>query len=201
MAVIQILRFLNQLASEYYGTSASGFSVLSEQLVRDNASGILQIVEEALDDGRPAWSEEAVIRDLVPPPSILSNIVQALGGPVSFANPANKQAGPTLPTLSNIPWRNAGVRHMNNELFLDIVEDLDVLIDGKTGTVVLGEVRGVIRCDCRLSGGLQQLYLARISLTASRLCFQACPILSLASSNQLSAMSTLICFHCTRQFG
>jgi AP-3 complex subunit mu len=154
MAIIQILRFLNQLSSEYYGTSASGFSVLSEQLVRDNAAGILQIVEEALDDGKPAWSEEAVIRDLVPPPSILSNLVQALGGPVSFANPANKQAGPTLPIMSNIPWRNTGVRHMNNELFLDIIEDLDVLVDGKTGTVVLGEVRGVIRCDCRLSGGL-----------------------------------------------
>lgn len=152
LSAIHVLRFLQQLTSEYYGMSVNGFSVLSEQLIRDNAAGILQILEEALDDGRPVWTDEAVIRDLVPPPSLLSNIVQALGGPVSFANPGSQQASPAMPLVSNLPWRGANTRHLNNELFLDVVEDLDVIIDAKTGGVVVGEVRGAIQCDCRLSG-------------------------------------------------
>lgn len=191
MAVLQVLRFLQQLASEYYGISASGYNVLSEQLVRDNCAGILQIIEEAMDDGKPAWAEEAVIRDLVPPPSILSNIVQALGGPVSFANPANRANGPSLPTLSSIPWRSTGVRHLNNELFLDVIEDLDVLFDGKTGGVVNGEIRGAIRCDCRLSGGFDCFGAFFFSAaTHKQFSFpQGCPTLSSPFSNRPSKTS------------
>ncbi|KAI9003902.1 Mu homology domain-containing protein [Hyaloraphidium curvatum] len=153
LAVVYLLRFVQRLASEYYGSTASGHPTLSEQLVRDNAAGILQLVEETLDDGRPVWTEEAVLRDAIPPPTILSNIVQALGGPVTFNNASvGRPAVPTASTLSSIPWRSTGIRHMNNELFLDVVEDMDVLIDAKSGGLLVGEIRGMIRCDCRLSG-------------------------------------------------
>ena len=37
----------------------------------------------------------------------------------------------TLPTgqLSNIPWRRSGVKYTSNEIFLDLIEEVDAIID------------------------------------------------------------------------
>jgi AP-3 complex subunit mu len=54
-------------------------------------------------------------------------------------------------TVSNMPWRKAGVHHSNNEIYIDIVEEIDAIVDG-TGNVISADVAGSIQAQSNLSG-------------------------------------------------
>lgn len=43
----------------------------------------------------------------------------------------NSAVNEVLPdgSLTNIPWRKMGVKYTNNEIFFDIVEEIDCIID------------------------------------------------------------------------
>lgn len=59
----------------------------------------------------------------------------------------------TLPegALSSIPWRKSGVKYTQNEIYFDIVEEIDAIIDNN-GQMISCEVNGVIHSNSRLSG-------------------------------------------------
>lgn len=59
----------------------------------------------------------------------------------------------TLPegAISNIPWRKSGVKYTQNEIYFDIVEEIDAIIDSN-GQMISCEVNGVIQSNSRLSG-------------------------------------------------
>ena len=54
-------------------------------------------------------------------------------------------------TLPNIPWRRAGVKHNPNEIYLDIVEEIDAVVD-IVGNVISFDVAGSIQVQSKLSG-------------------------------------------------
>lgn len=54
-------------------------------------------------------------------------------------------------TISNMPWRRAGVKHHNNEIYIDIVEEIDAIID-VLGNVISFDVGGCIQVQSNLSG-------------------------------------------------
>ncbi|XP_046844587.1 AP-3 complex subunit mu-1-like [Xenia sp. Carnegie-2017] len=58
-----------------------------------------------------------------------------------------------LPTgqLSNFPWRRTGVKYANNEIYFDVAESIDAIID-KQGSTIFSEIQGTIDCNCTLSG-------------------------------------------------
>lgn len=45
--------------------------------------------------------------------------------------------------MSNVPWRKSGAKYSNNEIYFDIVEELDSIIDSNGQSVML-EVHGNI---------------------------------------------------------
>ena len=53
--------------------------------------------------------------------------------------------------MSIIPWRRAGVKYAQNEIFFDIVEEVDLILDGN-GAVVSSDVRGTVLANSRMSG-------------------------------------------------
>lgn len=55
------------------------------------------------------------------------------------------------PFTAPIPWRRPGVRHSNNEIYFDIEESLDAILDRK-GKLLSSQVWGAINCNSRLSG-------------------------------------------------
>ena len=59
----------------------------------------------------------------------------------------------TLPdgTISSIPWRKTGVKYTQNEIYFDIVEEIDAVVN-VSGKLVSFEVSGKIHVNCRLSG-------------------------------------------------
>ena len=75
--------------------------------------------------------------------------------------------------MSIIPWRRADVKYVQNEIYFDIVEEVDMIIERcgaavggcgsvtaarppllprSNGNAVSSDVRGTITCNCRLSG-------------------------------------------------
>lgn len=54
-------------------------------------------------------------------------------------------------TVSNMPWRKAGVTHPNNEIYIDIVEEIDAILSA-SGSVISSDVSGSIQAQSNLSG-------------------------------------------------
>lgn len=142
---LMILEFLHRVADifvDYFGSPAD------ESAVKENFSTVYQLLEEMVDYGWPLTTEANALKAIIRPPSIMSKISSAV-----FAN-TNVSVSNTLPsgTISNMPWRAAGVTYTKNEIYMDIVEEVDAIIDAASGNIVQSDVSGRIQCQCQLSG-------------------------------------------------
>ena len=54
-------------------------------------------------------------------------------------------------TVSNMPWRKAGVQHPQNEIYIDIVEEIDAIVSSD-GSLLTSDVTGSIQAQSNLSG-------------------------------------------------
>lgn len=61
------------------------------------------------------------------------------------------QSHQTAPFSAPIPWRRQGIRHANNEIYFDVTETLDAIVD-RRGRLVQSKVWGSLNCNSRLSG-------------------------------------------------
>ncbi|KAJ3278244.1 AP-3 complex subunit mu-2 [Borealophlyctis nickersoniae] len=121
------------------------FGPVSELVIKENFVIVYELLEEMLDYGNPYITDPSVLKDLIPPPSILSTVINAVSLGTNF--------GTKLPSgaMSSIPWRSTGIKYTNNEIFVDLVEEVDAIID-RSGKLVTAEVRGEVQCNSRLSG-------------------------------------------------
>lgn len=124
-----------------------------------------QLLEETLDaGGHPLTTFPNALRDIVLPPSLLTKFLSSVGGASLASGPAT--AGPFS---SPIPWRKSGVRHTNNEIYFDVVEELKAIVNkcasmlhsfvpvlivyfARHGTTVSSNVWGRIETNAKLSG-------------------------------------------------
>ena len=68
------------------------------------------------------------LRDIVLPPSLLSKLLNVTGANfTSSLNSGGSAAGGAF--SSPIPWRKAGVRYNNNEVFFDVDEQLRAVVN------------------------------------------------------------------------
>ncbi|KAI8851682.1 hypothetical protein BC829DRAFT_386597 [Chytridium lagenaria] len=138
---INVATFLHQMVNLF----VDYFGGISDVIIKDNFSAIYELLEEMLDYGKPYITEPNILKELIPPPSLLSTVMNAVSIGTNF--------GVRTPTgaLSHIPWRTTGLKYTNNEIFFDVGEDLDVTID-RYGNIVNGNIQGEISCLSRLSG-------------------------------------------------
>jgi len=138
LLVVDFLQRLYDVFVEY-------FTNVTEGTLKENFSSVYQLLEEMLDNGVPFTTEPNILREMIAPPNMITSVIQGVTG--------NSALNDLLPdgTLTNIPWRKLGVKYTNNEIFFDITEEMDCIIDGN-GLVVNSEVRGEIQANSRLSG-------------------------------------------------
>ncbi|KAF8609266.1 clathrin adaptor mu subunit [Ceratobasidium sp. AG-I] len=135
--VFSFLDVVVQTLQDYLGE-------ISPASLKDNFDVVYQLLEEMLDEGYPLTTESNTLRDIVLPPSMLNKILAATGvSGLAAVAPA--------PFSSPIPWRKAGLRYNNNEIYFDIIEELEATV-GRSGNVVASNVWGRIICKCSLSG-------------------------------------------------
>lgn len=151
---------------EYLGAS------FNEESLRENFVSVLQVTDEMFDTGYPFTTEPTVLKGIVRPPTIINRVRSAVtgSGSVNTAIPEG--------TASVVWWRRPGIKYSNNEMFFDIIEELNALVDRfcvspsfllftvwtvcvfserpfyhhSNGGVLSSEVTGRIRANCKLTG-------------------------------------------------
>ncbi|CAN0007194.1 unnamed protein product [Ectocarpus fasciculatus] len=140
-STLLVFEFLHRVADifvEYFGE-------LDELVVKDNFATIYQLLEEMMDFGYPLTTEPNALRSMIEPPTVISRLTAATTGKSGVSD--------VLPTgtISNMPWRKTDVKYSQNEIYVDIIEEVDTILD-RNGKIVSSEVSGTIVSNCRLSG-------------------------------------------------
>ncbi|CAM9727877.1 unnamed protein product [Chrysoparadoxa australica] len=138
LLVIEFLHRVLDIFAEYFGT-------VDEIAIKDNFSLVYQLLEEMMDNGYPLTTESNALKAMIAPPSVINRIAAVATGKSGISD--------ELPdgTISSIPWRNAAVKYSQNEIYLDIVEEIDAII-APSGQIISSSVSGAIMAQSRLSG-------------------------------------------------
>ncbi|KAI8647861.1 AP-3 complex subunit MU-1 [Parasitella parasitica] len=137
MLVFEFIHRIMDVLTDYLGD-------VSESSIRENFVTVYQLLEEMMDYGYPLTTEPNALKELIMPPTIMNKMMTTVGAAAGVA--------PKFPqSMSNIPWRKAGVKYTQNEIYFDIIEEIDATISAN-GTVVSCEAHGVVQANSKLSG-------------------------------------------------
>lgn len=119
---------------------------LSEDLVKDNFVTIYQLLDEMMDNGFPLTTEPSILKEMILPTNLVSRVISVVTG-------SSASLSSTLPsaTSSSVPWRASGIKHVKNEIYFDLVEEMDATVN-KDGFLARCEVYGEVQASSRLSG-------------------------------------------------
>ena len=138
LLVVEFLHRVVDIFVEYFGSADQG-------AIKDNFSMVYQLLEEMLDNGNPLTTEPNALKAMIEPPSVMGRLQAVATGKSNVSD--------VLPdgTISSMPWRKAGVKYAQNDIYLDIIEEVDAIVD-RSGQVVSSEVTGAIMANSKLSG-------------------------------------------------
>lgn len=111
------------------------FKALEEESIRDNFVVIYELLDEMMDFGYPQTTESKILQEYITQESHKLEI----------------QARPPIAVTNAVSWRSEGIRYRKNEVFLDVVESLNLLVSAN-GNVLRSEILGAIKMKCYLSG-------------------------------------------------
>lgn len=116
---------------------------LEADTVRDNTIMIYELMDEIVDNGHPTTTDFKLLQK-----HIKTHANLAKGG-----KKKQKRRGLELAQAmaSAVPWRSGKYKYGKNEVFLDVVEKINMVIT-TNGRVLKSEVEGSLKMNSRLSG-------------------------------------------------
>lgn len=111
------------------------FKEVDEESIRDNFVFLYELLDEVLDFGYPQTTEGRILQDYITQERYGLDVVTRV--PMAVTNA--------------VSWRPEGVKYGKNEVFLDVVESVNLLVNAN-GNVVRSEVVGNINMRVYLSG-------------------------------------------------
>ncbi|CAG8887312.1 unnamed protein product [Penicillium nalgiovense] len=127
----EILLFLHKLVEVF----TEYFKVLEEESIRDNFVVIYELLDEMMDFGYPQTTESKILQEYI----------------TQESHKLDVQARPPIAVTNAVSWRSEGIRYRKNEVFLDVVESLNLLVSAN-GNVLRSEILGAVKMKCYLSG-------------------------------------------------
>jgi len=131
--VALILTFLYRLA----GVFKDYFGNIEEESIRDNFVIIYELLDETMDHGLPQSLDSTILRSFITQEGNRMKEDDKSKPPVALTNA--------------VSWRAEGIKHKKNEIFLDVVEKLNLLV-AANGTVLHSEINGAVKMKSFLSG-------------------------------------------------
>lgn len=128
-----ITAYLFQLAAVF----KDYFGILEEESIRDNFVIIYELLDETMDHGMPQFLDSTVLR----------SFITQKGNRMS----ADASSKPPVALTNAVSWRAEGIKHKKNEIFLDVVEKLNLLV-AANGSVLHSEIQGAVKMKSFLSG-------------------------------------------------
>jgi AP-1 complex subunit mu len=129
--VTLILLFLYRICDVF----KSYFGEITEESIKDNFVIIYELLDETIDFGYPQTTEHRVLKEFI----------------MQEGNKMAEQVRPPISLTNAVSWRGEGIVHKKNEIFLDIVEKLNLLV-ASNGTVLRSEIIGAVKMKSFLSG-------------------------------------------------
>jgi AP-1 complex subunit mu len=127
----EILLFLHKIVEVF----TEYFKQLEEESIRDNFVIIYELLDEMMDFGYPQTTESKILQEYITQESHRLEV----------------QARPPIAVTNAVSWRSEGIRYRKNEVFLDVIESLNLLVSSN-GNVLRSEILGAIKMKCYLSG-------------------------------------------------
>ncbi|RSH77619.1 AP-1 complex subunit mu-1 [Apiotrichum porosum] len=127
----EIILFLHRLVSvltEY-------FKEVEEESIRDNFVIIYELLDEMMDFGFPQTTESKILQEYI----------------TQESHKLEVQVRPPMAVTNAVSWRSEGIRYRKNEVFLDVVESVNMLVNA-SGNVIRSEILGAVKMKCYLSG-------------------------------------------------
>ena len=103
--IIIFLHRLTQVLVEY-------FKELEEESIRDNFVIIYELMDEMMDFGYPQTTESKILQEYITQESHKLEI----------------QVRPPMAVTNAVSWRTEGIRYRKNEVFLDVIESVNMLV-------------------------------------------------------------------------
>lgn len=137
MMAFKFMTSLIGLFKGYFG------GTLNEASVKNNFVLIYELLDEVIDFGYPQITDPSIMKSFIFQKGIKSE---------STMEKQKQQAkNATVQVTGALGWRPEGVKHKKNEVFLDIIEQVNLLMSSK-GTTLRCDVDGKIQMKCFLSG-------------------------------------------------
>jgi len=113
---------------------------LNESAVRQNFSLIYELLDEVMDYGYPQLLDANLLKEYI-----------RTGKQKALPTDIERLKAITVQATGAISWRAEGIRYKRNEVFLDIIESVNVLLSSR-GTVLKADVLGRVCIKALLSG-------------------------------------------------
>jgi len=139
LLILEFLTRVSKIFGDYFGT-------VNDLVLKDNFVTCYQLLEEMIDGGLPFNLEPNILQDMIEIPNLINQTAGMVLGPGNTIKS-------TLPdgTLSRVPWRKSNVKYTTNEIYIDIVDEIDAIIESN-GAMTTSRIAGSVLVDCQLSG-------------------------------------------------
>ena len=127
MVVMNFLYRLVEVFEDY-------FTELVEESIRDNFVITYELLDEMMDFGYVQTTEPKVLKEYI-----------------CVEERHKFVAKPPVAVTNAVSWRGEGIKHKKNEIFLDVIEKLNILVSNN-GTVLRSEILGSLKMKSFLSG-------------------------------------------------
>jgi len=129
-----------QFLHEVVNVFKNYFGTFDEDSIKNNFVLIYELLDEVLDYGYPQNCST----------DVLKMYITQEGNRSTAADKVSSQAV-TIQATGAISWRKEGIKYRKNELFIDVVENCNLMMSSK-GTILRNDVSGAIMVKCYLSG-------------------------------------------------
>lgn len=108
------------------------FKELEEESIRDNFVIIYELLDEMMDFGFPQTTESKILQEYV----VLSCLSYKETEHVAMVSryitqesyKLEVQVRPPIAVTNAVSWRSEGIRYRKNEVFLDVIESVNLLV-------------------------------------------------------------------------
>jgi len=125
--VFSFLHKLVQVMIEY-------FKELEEESIRDNFVIIYELMDELLDFGYPQTTDSKILQEYI-----------------TQEGHKLEPPRPPMAVTNAVSWRSEGIKYRKNEVFLDVIESVNLLANAN-GHILRSEIVGAIKMRVYLSG-------------------------------------------------
>ncbi|XP_075243264.1 AP-1 complex subunit mu-1-like isoform X2 [Convolutriloba macropyga] len=111
------------------------FKELEEESIRDNFVVVYELLDEIVDFGYPQFTDSKILQEYI----------------TQEGQKLDVAPRPPPAVTNAVSWRLEGVKYRKNEVFLDVIESVNLLVNA-SGTVLRSEIVGAIKMRVFLSG-------------------------------------------------